>query len=221
MTVREQYDRDGFYKAAGLFSPTEAAVLKEETMAVVRERGLGSPEGGLTVWMADALAPPIRRCVCDPRIVRLLQKCIGTSIEFLSVKPVFKDGKTTFGSPWHQDWFYWKGTPKTSIWIALDAATPENGCLRVIPGSHTQLFPLRDAAGARAFVHCTDEAQLSGFQIVDVCMAQGDALIFHDRILHASHTNTSGRDRWSLIPTYRNAAVADDSTVWKTALPVE
>jgi ectoine hydroxylase-related dioxygenase (phytanoyl-CoA dioxygenase family) len=40
--------------------------------------------------------------------------------------------------PWHQDGQYWPIRPiaTCSVWIALDDATPENGCMRYIPGSH-------------------------------------------------------------------------------------
>ena len=41
-------------------------------------------------------------------------------------------------TPWHQDGEYWPIRPLVtcSVWIAVDEATPKNGCLRVIPGSH-------------------------------------------------------------------------------------
>jgi len=47
-----------------------------------------------------------------------------------------------------------------------------------------------------------------------------DAVFFSELAIHASHPNTSGADRWSLISTYRDASVKDDSTVWKIAMVV-
>lgn len=218
MTEREHYETEGFYLAKGLFSVAEAAAIKASTLDVIAERGLNHAEAGLTVWMAADLDPRIQPWVCAPRLGALLKTLIGPTVDFLSVKPVFKDGRTTFGSPWHQDWFYWKGSPKISAWLALDPATPANGCLRVIPGSHRQLFALRDTTGENKFVHRVDESTLAGMNMCDVVMQPGDALCFHDRLLHASHPNTSGQDRWSLIPTYRNADVPDPATTWTTSL---
>ena len=43
--------------------------------------------------------------------------------------------------PWHQDCAYFnlpEGTTVVGVWVALDEATPENGCLHVIPGSHIE-----------------------------------------------------------------------------------
>jgi ectoine hydroxylase-related dioxygenase (phytanoyl-CoA dioxygenase family) len=44
-------------------------------------------------------------------------------------------------TPWHQDHAYFnlpEGTPVVGVWIALDDATPENGCMHFIPGGHRE-----------------------------------------------------------------------------------
>ena len=45
------------------------------------------------------------------------------------------NGKAT---PWHQDGEYWPIRPMATctVWLAIDAASEENGCLEYIPGSH-------------------------------------------------------------------------------------
>jgi phytanoyl-CoA hydroxylase len=45
-----------------------------------------------------------------------------------------------WGQPWHQDACYFPFTPSrpvVGIWLAVTEATPDNGCLHVLPGSHT------------------------------------------------------------------------------------
>jgi non-haem Fe2+, alpha-ketoglutarate-dependent halogenase len=47
----------------------------------------------------------------------------------------------------HQDATYWGLHPPrvTTAWIALSESTPENGCMRVIPGTHKgALLPQRE-----------------------------------------------------------------------------
>ena len=56
-----------------------------------------------------------------------------------------------------------------------------------------------------------------GRDIISVPLTKGSAIIFHDMLAHSSHPNTNGKDRFSLIPTYRNARVADDSAVWASS----
>ena len=74
----------------------------------------------------------------DPVILDMVEQLIGPDICLWNMsffaKPAL-DGKKT---PWHQDGQYWPIRPLATctVWIAIDAATPENGCLRYLPGSH-------------------------------------------------------------------------------------
>ena len=213
----EQYARDGFIVVPGLFSGQEVLAWKQYAMDRLRELGkLGEPSG-VHVWMHDMLDPTMRQWMADERVLAVLEHLTGPNIEFLSVKTVFKSRELTFASPWHQDWFYWNGSPKISIWIALDDATPENGCLKFAVGSHTRVFEMVQVEDAKGFANRIRESDLDGLPVVSVPVKRGDAVFFHDLALHASHPNTQGVDRWSLISTYRDASVKDDSYVWKGA----
>jgi len=74
----------------------------------------------------------------DPAILDMVGQLIGPDICLWNMsffaKPAV-DGKKT---PWHQDGQYWPIRPLATctVWIAIDAATLEKGCLRYIPGSH-------------------------------------------------------------------------------------
>jgi ectoine hydroxylase-related dioxygenase (phytanoyl-CoA dioxygenase family) len=131
---------------------------------------------------------------------------------------VFKNAKTNFNSPWHQDWFYWQGSNKLSVWIALDNATPENGCLRLAPGTHHKVFEMALVDDGNGFNRRITDESLQGLPIETVPVQRGDAVIFHDLALHGSCPNVNGQERWSAISTYRDAGQTDDSTVWNTAI---
>lgn len=212
-----QYDRDGFVAVPGLFSDQEVLAWKDHAMACLRRLGKLNEPSGVHVWMQDALDPDMRRWMADDRVLAALERLIGPHVEFLSVKTVFKSRELTFASPWHQDWFYWKGSAKVSVWIALDDAQPDNGCLKFVPGSHTRVFEMERVEDGRGFVNRIREDDLRALPVVSVPVARGGAVFFHDLALHASHANVRGVDRWSLISTYRDASVKDDSPVWKTA----
>jgi len=74
----------------------------------------------------------------DPNILDMVEQVIGPDICLWNMsffaKPALNGKKT----PWHQDGQYWPIRPLATctVWIAIDAATAENGCLRYIPGSH-------------------------------------------------------------------------------------
>jgi ectoine hydroxylase-related dioxygenase (phytanoyl-CoA dioxygenase family) len=225
------FAEDGFVKVEGLFTPDEVARFKEEiggildaARKVAAARG-GAPESvaadGVFVGLA-ANSDFFRRVARDTRLLDALEPTLGHNIEFLSDKVVFKAANVDYGSPWHQDWPYWGGTHKVSVWIALDPATPENGCLKLLPGSHREAARHANVtpAAGEGFGLRLKPGEVDESQAVTVPAAPGDAVLFHDLTLHASYPNRSGRDRWALISTYRSASEPDLKYEWSVAAEV-
>ena len=213
-----QYQQDGYTIVSNLFTRAEAQEWKAQfKQRLAAENALDEPSG-VRVWMCDGMDATTEANVQDSRLVQALQALIGRDIEFLSVKAVFKNAKTSFNSPWHQDWHYWQGSPKISVWIALDDATPENGCLRLVPGSHKGVVEMDDIDDGQGFNRRIGEEAISEAQVETVPIAAGDAIFFHDLALHASCPNINGQDRWTAIATYRNGQAADTSDVWQQSL---
>ena len=71
-------------------------------------------------------------------ILDMVEQLIGANFALWNSSFFAKPAKVGSKTPWHQDGEYWPIRPLAtcSVWIAVDAATPKNGCLRVIPGSH-------------------------------------------------------------------------------------
>lgn len=212
-----QYHRDGYVIVPDLIEPDRAIVWKAALKARLIAEGNENTPSGVRVWMCDNVDPDSSAHLQSPHMVAILQQLIGPHVEFLSYKAVFKNAQTTFRSPWHQDWAYWQGSAKLSVWIALDEATPENGCLQLIPGSQRQVLEMKEVADVKGFVRRITDDQVAGLPIVTAPVPRGAGIFFHDLTLHASCPNSNGQDRWSVIPTYRNAAQPDSSTVWKLA----
>lgn len=216
ISLKEQYERDGFTIIRSLFSEEEVRVYKETARAVLKQYGVGKE--GVYVGMAVA-SPVFKTAAAHPVLVETLKQIIGDKVVFLSDKLVFKDASTDFGSPWHQDYPYWKGSHKVSVWIAMDDATPDNGCLRIVPGSH--LFGSAnhggDASDGLGFKNRLGDQEIEGQQIIDLDAARGDAIIFHDLLYHASYPNSTGKDRWALISTYKDGNQEDPEYSWAKA----
>src|SRR5207302_8491802 len=111
-------------------------------------------------------------------------------------------------TPWHQDWPYWKGIHKLTMWIALDDADESNGCLKLIPGSH-KTFAQHDGnvSAKEGFIHRIEDLDES--TAVTIPAPAGTAVVFHDLTLHASHENRTGQDRWAFATTYKDAMAED------------
>lgn len=220
MPLTQEYRKNGFVIVPKVFTRDQVAAIKEAAILELEEIDCLKTPSGVNVWMADEMPDDLRAAVMNPSLTAVVRELIGDPSEFLSVKTVFKSREKRFASPWHQDWFYWNGAAKLSAWVALDSASVANGCLRIIPGTHTREFPMVTIETGPGFAKQIDPSELAGLPTVDVTVNAGDVVFFHDLAVHASHENTSGTDRWSLIATYRSAAQTDESMVWTSSLPL-
>ncbi|MCD9021590.1 phytanoyl-CoA dioxygenase family protein [Cohnella silvisoli] len=220
-----QYEQDGYVVIQGLFGEDEMKACKEEIRRIVeRKDGAGKADGyamhGVFVGLAKE-SELFRRMAVDTRLAEVLKAIIGEQALFLSDKVVAKDAKKDFASPWHQDWMYWEGSHKLSVWIALDEATPENGCLRMIPGSHrTAVSHALHIDSRESFASRLRPEDIDESKVVAIPAKVGTAVFFHDLTIHASYSNVSGKDRWALISTYKDAADPDPDLPWAYPIPV-
>jgi ectoine hydroxylase len=218
-SVAEYHDR-GYFIARKLFSEEEIDLLhraaKEDHELDKRSFGRADGEGGtirLSLWNhpGDGIYGMFAR---SERMVRSAEKILGGEVYHYHSKMIMKDPKVGGAWTWHQDYGYWYQngvlTPQlTSVMIAVDRATKENGCLQVIEGSHhcgrIDHVLSGDQAGAdRDRV----EEVLQRMPLVYVEMEPGDAVFFHSNTLHRSDQNRSDHPRWAMICCY-NAAKND------------
>lgn len=108
---------------------------------------------------------------------------------------------------WHQDIRYWAFDRQEliSLWLALGKEHRDNGCLRVIPGSHRlALEPGRFDASLFLRPDLPENKALLK-QARPVELAPGDLLAFHCRLFHAAGRNLSDQVKYSLVFTYHEA----------------
>jgi hypothetical protein len=96
-----------------------------------------------------------------------------------------------------------------TLWLAVDASTADNGCLRVIRGTHkTPLAALREdkrtlnVLGSETHSDAEVEARGWGKDIVDLELAPGDLSVHDPAIVHGSKANTSASRRAGLTLRY-------------------
>jgi phytanoyl-CoA hydroxylase len=99
--------------------------------------------------------------------------------------------------PWHQDHAYFNlqlGEPVVGVWIALDEATAENGCMHVIPGSHR--------AGAVVHFKRRDwqicDSSIAGNRITAVPLKPGGLMLFDGLLQHGTPHNPTNQRRRAL-----------------------
>lgn len=221
--LRANFEETGFAIVPNLFTRNEVQKLKLECIDIleaVREETGHVAGHGVHVGLA-ARSPVFQKAVADTRLLDVLEIILAPDIEFLSDKVVFKSEDMTFASPWHQDWHYWHGAHKFSIWVALDDATVDNGCLKLFPGSHkSSIVHDGDASDGHGFGNRLRPDAVDESLAVTAEVEAGGAVFFHDLTLHSSHPNISGAERWVWIPTYRDAKAEDNDYPWAVAANV-
>jgi ectoine hydroxylase-related dioxygenase (phytanoyl-CoA dioxygenase family) len=141
----------------------------------------------------------------DNRLVEIAESILGEGVVHLQSTYFIKEpSENSKGTLWHQDGAYWtqflEPMKVVSIWIALDKVTPENGCLRFIPGSHKKGYLSHDISGVVDDKDGEDpevdleEKGYSENDAVDIELEPGDVSVHRPSLLHAAYPNTS--DRW-------------------------
>jgi ectoine hydroxylase len=211
--VRDYNDK-GFVVAKEFFDREEVELLrraaKEDKQLDQHSFARGDGEGGqvrLSLWNhpGDTIYGMFARC---ESIVNSAEKILNDEVYHYHSKMIMKDAKVGGAWTWHQDYGYWYQNgvlfPQlTSVFIAVDPCTKENGCLQVIPYSQNlgRLEHVLTGDQAGADQSRVDEV-LKRLPLEYVEMAPGDALFFHANMLHRSDQNRSDNPRWSMICCY-------------------
>lgn len=150
-----------------------------------------------------------------PEVIVMVGQLIGPDVVLWGTTVFGKPAGTGKRVPWHQDGEYWPIRPLAtcSAWIALDDATPENGCLRVIPGSHH---------GGRLRAHDTDDSpdlalnqrlaahEYDEADAVDIVLEAGQVSLHDVYLVHGSEPNRSTRRRAGYVCRYMPASATFD-----------
>lgn len=137
------------------------------------------------------------RLVSDDRLLDIAQAFIGPDIALFATHYICKPPRTGRAVLWHQDGAFWPLDPMDviTLWVAITDSDPENGCLRVIPGTHTmELKGMRDRRDVESVLGQEIDDQVDESRAVDLVLESGDVSIHHPNIVHGSEPNTS--DRW-------------------------
>ncbi|MCA9062388.1 MAG: phytanoyl-CoA dioxygenase family protein [Planctomycetaceae bacterium] len=126
---------------------------------------------------------------------------IGWGSHFFCKMP--HDGKAV---AWHQDASYWPLTPSktVTVWLAIDRADLENGCMKFIAGSHHfghMTYRESTEADHNVLNQTIDNPEQYGVEVADELEA-GEFSIHSDLLLHGSDANDSDRRRCGLTLRY-------------------
>jgi len=202
------YKRDGFLVVRGLFSREETDRLIDHYMELRRQGEKPDDFSGVDAEEIDPLKKYPRmihmhrwddvslQWMIDSRLNAVMTELLGEEPFAVQTMLYYKPAGGR-GQALHQDQFYLRVKPGTCMaaWMALDPCDEENGCMKVVAGSHN--LPVLCTERADTKVSFTDITVPipEEMPIVSAVMGPGDVLFFNGSVIHGSYPNTS-RDRF-------------------------
>lgn len=143
----------------------------------------------------------------DPELLDMLEQLMGPDIILWGVTIFGKPAGVGKATPWHQDGDYYPIEPleTTTIWISLDGSYPENGCMKMIPGSHRERRVFKhhwEEKPDQTLAQVIDEDQVDLSQAADIVLEPGQISIHDVYMVHGSQPNSSDKRRMGLVLRY-------------------
>ena len=192
------FARDGCYAPIPVLSYAEATALRRKLEAIeAKQGGPLKPEHRqkahlLFTWLADL----VRR----PAILDAVEEVMGPDILVWSSSFFIKEGRDPAFVSWHQDSTYW-GLSEPQVvtaWVAFTPSNSANGCVRVIPGTHSMdQVAHRETADANNILTRGQEVavDVDEREAVELVLAPGEMSLHHIRLFHNSEPNNSADRR--------------------------
>ena len=216
---KQFYDDNGYILIKGLFSPAEAADLRQATHDLAAR--LQKIRNIDATWATAKDVDPTKkisllhchdvqfqdarfaRLIVDPRLTSIAQSIIGPNVQLHHTKMFIKPPEKGAPFPMHQDFPYFPHDNNSMIAaiVHMDDAPIAKGCLRVVPGSH-KLGPIK--TDRPDFSLSPEEYPIDK---ATPCEAHaGDVIFFSYLTIHGSGINVSSEARTTVLVQMRDPA---------------
>ena len=215
------------YRDAGYVAPIR--VLPEATAETYRQRleraAAIDPERAQAILKLKShmVFGCLNELVRHPKVLDAVEGVLGPDILVWTSSMFSKKAMSLDFVSWHQDIAYWGLEPPEIVtaWVALTDSSPDNGCMRVVPGTHRlDVVAHRDTYAANNMLSRGQEVavEVDEAKVVDIVLKPGEMSLHHTKIVHGSNANLSARPRQGfairyIAPSVRQAKGAEDSVM--------
>ena len=229
------YQTNGYAVVGGLFSPEEVDRYREHYMTLRHRGSYPGDTAGVDIGGDDPIKRYPRmihmhrwdettlRWMLDDRLNACLTGLLGIEPYAVQTMLYFKPPGAR-GQALHQDQFYLRVQPGTCMaaWMALDPCDEANGCMQVVPGSHTWSVLCTEKADTQISFTDVTVPLPPNKEVRPILMAPGDVLFFNGSLVHGSYPNsTTDRFRRALIGHYVNGAAEQVAEFFNPALRMD
>ena len=230
-----RFHAEGWVTPAFRLPPERIAFMREALDDLIRRNPGVRPEKLVSAHVEGDNGEGVRGSAAflelarDPEIVELVSGVIGDDVILWGCHVFCKPPVEGYETPWHQDGHYWPIRPLATctVWVALEDSSSDNGCLRVIPGSHA-VRKLHDHLHEdRADLTLQQRMAPGTFDessAVDIELEPGEMSLHDVYMIHGARPNTSTRRRTGVALRYMPSTSHFDRSLrpvdGKTGVPV-
>jgi len=212
ITQAERFRRDGVLFPVPVLPASEVASCQAALLDLegrLAERGLGDPRRIPLPHLGFRWALDL---ATHPAVVDAVAAVLGPDVLIQATLILTKPPGDPAVVTWHQDGTYsgLHRSPNATAWIALWDSTAENGCMRVVPGSHRN--PILPHVASQEEHHLLEHSpeiavEVDESEAVDVVLRAGEMSLHHSNIIHGSRPNRSPSRRTGFIVRFVTPAL--------------
>jgi non-heme Fe2+,alpha-ketoglutarate-dependent halogenase len=213
------------YRRDGYLFPIDVLDAGAAAEALARYESMRVAHGGKLSTRINQkphlLYPWIDQLVRHPRILDAVEDVLGPDLLCWGSQFFAKAAHDPSYVSWHQDATYWglSSPDVATAWLALTPSTPENGNMRVIPGTHRRQMAHQDTFAEANLLSRGQEVAVTvdEDEAVDITLQPGQMSLHHVLIVHGSEPNPSAIPRIGLAIRYVPTSVFQTSGVRESA----
>jgi ectoine hydroxylase-related dioxygenase (phytanoyl-CoA dioxygenase family) len=203
MNAQTQFQRDGYVVFRDVIDVELIAEASDHVEWLAKRHPEVRPERLGHRFLRDD--PFWVRLISDDRLVDIAEMFVGPDVALFASHYISKPPYSGQPVLWHQDSAFWPLEPMevVTLWLAVDHSTADNGCVRLIPGSHTRpIEAMRENTGVASVLGQEIAVDVDESAAVDVVLRPGDVEVHHPNIIHGSNANASPMRRCGLTIRY-------------------
>ncbi len=168
--------------------------------------------------------PRLLEFLLSDEVLDLVEPLVGPDIALWTSHFISKDPYVGRATPWHEDSAYWNGRLSAydhivTVWLALGPSNQENGCMRVIPGTHNNGFSDYRPTDMTVQTFHAEIVDVDEDKAVYFELERGQSSLHDGRIIHGAKPNTSSMRRTGYTMRYFPASVkvlpVEQNAGWK------
>ncbi len=243
-SMKSFYESEGYLVVEELFGEEELAGVRGRVDEIVADPAC-APDGVSVGREGDTVAdkndteagkdavrgmaflvrfdPVFQAFARQPRLLELVRGLLGPRVKVFRDQMLLKPPGGQ-AKPVHQDQSYFRVRPEGDLvtaWVALDAATVENGCMCYIPGSHRYGIFAVTSDPERPVHHIPDTRGIELREMVRCTVPAGSVIFHHGCTLHSSDVNRTETWRRAVILHYSTSVARSDKPTLNAQVSLE